>query len=247
MDWLWHIKTKLHLTDKKKYYYFLLTSEKFSLKLLRRYDAIKIWDEISLNFPEMLIIGKYVKIMFKNRDSPYYFLGSRGQKIKNITQFEQKRLFFFIWCLWIFLLPRFGKSFKKDPSSKRSDLNWLLLPLLLSKSGDHWNCWKGETYIFLKITLSQFGNITSSCSISLKRDNHCKCKSSKLENSFGLISFLNRDAFVLLQKAFSSKLWEHFYLFIYFLKTAHIISEFSLVFLLLVSVLRICQFFEWDS
>lgn len=94
MDWLWHIKTKLHLTDKKKYYYFLITSEKFTLKVLRRYDAIKIGNEISVNFPEMLIIGSYVKIMFKNRDLPYYFLSSRDQKIKNITQFEQKRLFF---------------------------------------------------------------------------------------------------------------------------------------------------------
>ena len=26
--------------------------------------------------------------------SPYYFLSSRGQKIKNITKIEQKRLFF---------------------------------------------------------------------------------------------------------------------------------------------------------
>ena len=94
MDWLWHIKTKLHLADKKKYYYFLKPSEKSTLKVLRRYDAIKIWDEISLNFPEMLIIGKYVRIMFKNRGPPYYFLSSRGQKINNITKFEQKGLFF---------------------------------------------------------------------------------------------------------------------------------------------------------
>ena len=144
-------------------------------------------------------------------------------------------------------MPRLGKSFKKDPSLKRSDLNWLLLPILLSKSDDHRNCWKGETYIFLNITLSQLGNINSSCLISLKRDNHSECNSSKLENSFGLISFLNRDAIVMLQKAFSSKLWEHFYLFIYFLKKAHIISEFSLIFVLLVSVLRICQLFGWDS
>ena len=32
---------------------------------------------------------KYVKIRFKNRGSPCYFLSSRGQKIKNITKFEQ--------------------------------------------------------------------------------------------------------------------------------------------------------------
>ena len=42
----------------------------------------KLVDEISLNFPELFIKGKYVKIKFKNRDSPCYFL---SQKIKNIT------------------------------------------------------------------------------------------------------------------------------------------------------------------
>ena len=52
--------------------------------LLRRYDTIKI----SLNFPELFIIGKYVKIMFKNMGSPCYFLSSRGQKIKNITKIK---------------------------------------------------------------------------------------------------------------------------------------------------------------
>ena len=51
----------------------------------------KLVDEISLNFPELKerkIKGKenkYVKIRFKNRESPCYFLSSRGQKIKNIT------------------------------------------------------------------------------------------------------------------------------------------------------------------
>ena len=47
---------------------------------LSRYDTIV--DEISLNFPELFIIGKYVKIRFKNRVSPCYFLSSRGEKIK---------------------------------------------------------------------------------------------------------------------------------------------------------------------
>ena len=37
-------------------------------------------------FPGLFIIGKDVKIRFKNRGSPCYFLSSRGQKIKNITK-----------------------------------------------------------------------------------------------------------------------------------------------------------------
>ena len=49
----------------------------------RRYDTIKLADEISLNFPELSIKGKYVKNGLKNRGSPYYFLSSRDQKIKN--------------------------------------------------------------------------------------------------------------------------------------------------------------------
>ena len=44
---------------------------------------------MSLNFPELFIIGKYVKIRLKKRRSPWYFLGSRGQKIKNITKIKQ--------------------------------------------------------------------------------------------------------------------------------------------------------------
>ena len=46
-----------------------------------------------VKFPELFIIGKYVKISFKNRGSPCNFLSSRGQKIKNITKVEQERLF----------------------------------------------------------------------------------------------------------------------------------------------------------
>ena len=56
----------------------------------------KLVDQISLNFPELFIKGKYVKIRFKNRGSPCYFLSSRDQKIKNITKIEQKRLFVYI-------------------------------------------------------------------------------------------------------------------------------------------------------
>ena len=60
-------------------------------------------DEISLNFPELFIIGKYVKIRFENRGSPCYFLSSRGQKIKNITKTEQKRLFLFTSLVSFFM------------------------------------------------------------------------------------------------------------------------------------------------
>ena len=52
----------------------------------------KLVDEISLHFPELFIMGKYVKIRIKN-GSTCYFLSSRGQKIKNITKHEQTRLF----------------------------------------------------------------------------------------------------------------------------------------------------------
>ena len=38
---------------------------------LRRCDTLKVVDEISLNFDELFIIGKYVKIRFKNRRTPY--------------------------------------------------------------------------------------------------------------------------------------------------------------------------------
>ena len=59
----------------------------------------KLVDEISLNFPELFIIGKYVKNKFKSRGSSCYFLSSRGQKIKNITKIEQKRLFLFTFLV----------------------------------------------------------------------------------------------------------------------------------------------------
>ena len=68
----------------------------------RRYDTIKIVNEFSLNFPKLLIIGKYVKIGFKKRGSPYYFFSSRSRKIKNITNIEQKRLFLFTFLVSLF-------------------------------------------------------------------------------------------------------------------------------------------------
>ena len=50
-----------------------------------------------MKFSELFIIGKYVKISFKNRGSPCYFLSSRDQKIKNITNIDQKRLLLFLF------------------------------------------------------------------------------------------------------------------------------------------------------
>ena len=69
----------------------------------------KLVDEISLRFLVLFIIGKYVKVRFKSRGSPYYFLSSRGQKIKNITQIKQKRLLLFtvlVLCFMIFLAKK---------------------------------------------------------------------------------------------------------------------------------------------
>ena len=39
--------------------------------ILRRCDTLEVVDEISLNFAELFIIGKYVKTRFKNRRQPY--------------------------------------------------------------------------------------------------------------------------------------------------------------------------------
>ena len=52
----------------------------------------------------MFIIGKYVKIMFKNWGFPRYLLSSKGQKIKNITKIEHTRLFLFTF-LALFFIP----------------------------------------------------------------------------------------------------------------------------------------------
>ena len=71
---------------------------------LRRYDTIKTCRWNYLNFPEMFIIGKYVKIKFENSGSSYCFLSSRNQKIKNITKIEQKILSLFTFLvsfLWL--------------------------------------------------------------------------------------------------------------------------------------------------
>ena len=50
----------------------------------------------------MFIIGKNVKIGFKNSESPYYFLSSRARKFKNIAQIEQRRLFLFTFLVSFF-------------------------------------------------------------------------------------------------------------------------------------------------
>ena len=65
-----------------------------------------------LNFLELFIIGKYIKIRFKNRGSPCYFLSSRSQKINNITKIEQKRL-----CLCRFFVSSFMAFLVKKPIS----------------------------------------------------------------------------------------------------------------------------------
>ena len=52
-----------------------------------------------LSFSELFILRKYVKIRFKNSGSPWYFLSSRGQKIRNITNIEPKRLFLLTFLL----------------------------------------------------------------------------------------------------------------------------------------------------
>ena len=70
---------------------------------------LKLVDEISLNFPELFITGKYVKIRLKNRESPCYFLSSRGQKIKGITTIKHTILFlltFLVSILTAFLAQK---------------------------------------------------------------------------------------------------------------------------------------------
>ena len=60
--------------------------------------------KISLNFSELFITEKYVKIRFNNMGSPCYFVSSRGQKIKNTTKVERTRLFLFITFLFSFFM-----------------------------------------------------------------------------------------------------------------------------------------------
>ena len=39
----------------------------------------KLVHEISINFPQLFIIGNYVKIKFENKGSPCYFVSAKGQ------------------------------------------------------------------------------------------------------------------------------------------------------------------------
>ena len=101
---------------------------------LRRYDTIKTcqWNFFKFCLKiirKLFIIGKYVKMRFKNRSSPCYFLSSGGQKIKLITTMEQKVLLFFtilvsfliaflpqklIYTINIWLNFVFGSFFEQD-------------------------------------------------------------------------------------------------------------------------------------
>ena len=60
-------------------------------------------NEISLNFPELFIIGKYAKIRFKNRGQPRYFLEVKRSKI--LQKLNKRGCF----CLhsWFHFLWRF--------------------------------------------------------------------------------------------------------------------------------------------
>ena len=60
--------------------------------------------KIFLNFSELFITEKYVKIRFNNMGSPCYFISSRGQKIKNTTKVERAGLFLFITFLFSFFM-----------------------------------------------------------------------------------------------------------------------------------------------
>ena len=48
-------------------------------------------------------MGKYVKFRVKNGRSACYLLRSSGQKIKNITNIEQTRLFFLASFFMVFV------------------------------------------------------------------------------------------------------------------------------------------------
>ena len=63
----------------------------------------KLNDKIYSNFPELLIIEKDVKISSKNRGSPCYFLTSRGQKFKDITEVIPNILFLFTFFVSFFM------------------------------------------------------------------------------------------------------------------------------------------------
>ena len=61
--------------------YYLVLKIGYSRSNWRRYDTKKLVDKISLIFPELFIIEKYVKIKFKNRGPPCCFLEVKRSKI----------------------------------------------------------------------------------------------------------------------------------------------------------------------
>ena len=79
-------------------------SQKFKIVCLRRCDTIKT---CRLNFFKVSLVVNYMKtrkIRFKSRGFPCYCLSFRGQKIKSITKFEQKRLFLFTFLVSFFMV-----------------------------------------------------------------------------------------------------------------------------------------------
>ena len=70
---------------------------------LRRYDAIKTCRWNLFKFSWVVHYRKICKNKIKKQGSPCYFLSSRGQKIKNITKIEQKRLFLFTFLVSFFM------------------------------------------------------------------------------------------------------------------------------------------------
>ena len=65
--------------------------------LLRRYDTIKTWnDEISLNFPELFIIGKYVKISLKTRGHHAIFWVLEVNRSKILQKWKKDTVFVYI-------------------------------------------------------------------------------------------------------------------------------------------------------
>ena len=120
----------------------------------------------------MFIIGKYVKIRFKNRRSACYFLSCRGQKIKNITKIIQKGLLLFtflvsffigflsqklIYAINIWLNVVFGLFFEQD------HLLNLLISGVYAKDGlnvhvfqyKNWRSPKPDRWFFLYLWLSE--------------------------------------------------------------------------------------------
>ena len=56
-----------------------------------------------VDLPELLIIGKYVKIRFRNMGSPCYFLSCEDRRVKGITKIEEKRLFLSTFLVSFFM------------------------------------------------------------------------------------------------------------------------------------------------